>query len=53
MNKNKCYVCQERDIKEKEVFCSIECACYSGCFSVTKGWIKDVEKYKRERENVN
>lgn len=22
-------------------FCSIECACYGGRFSVTKGWIND------------
>ena len=22
-------------------FCSIECACYAGYFSVTKGWLKD------------
>lgn len=25
----------------KIAFCSIECACYAGYFSVTKGWIKN------------
>lgn len=24
---------------DKHLFCSIECACYAGRFSVTKGWI--------------
>lgn len=24
-----------------EYFCSIECACYAGRFSVTKGWLPD------------
>lgn len=24
---------------EKKAFCSIECACYAGYYSVTKGWI--------------
>lgn len=34
----------KRDLGEeaesyRHAFCSIECACYSGAFSVTKGWI--------------
>lgn len=52
INKTKCYYCQKRNIKGKQIFCSIECAVYSGCFSVTKGWIKNLEKYKKDRENL-
>ena len=36
--------CLEKDCKNKVekpyLYCSIECACYDGCYSVTKGWIK-------------
>ena len=27
------------DTKCEELYCSIECACYDGAFSVTKGWL--------------
>lgn len=26
---------------DKHLFCSIECACYAGRFSVVKGWINN------------
>ena len=50
MDKTKCYYCQESSIEGHVVFCSIECAVYSGCYSVTKGWIRNVEEYCREKE---
>ena len=46
MKKVKCY-CKDcnRVIevpKDKRIaFCSIECACYAGYFSVSKGWLKN------------
>lgn len=41
---NRCWVCG-RDCKDQlkqrngYCYCSIECACYDGTLSVTKGWI--------------
>ena len=41
---NRCWVCG-RDCKDRlnqhngYIYCSIECACYDGTFSVRKGWI--------------
>lgn len=50
LDKTKCYVCQINKIVGKEVFCSIECGVYSGCYSVSKGWIKSVKDYIKKRE---
>jgi len=37
-------ICKTKDCDRKvtppERYCSIECACYDGAFSVTKGWLK-------------
>ena len=36
--------CKAKDCNrevEDYVYCSIECACYDGKFSVTKGWIDE------------
>ena len=30
-----------KDISNKTMFCSYECACYAGYYSVTCGWIKN------------
>jgi len=37
-------------IDQEKNYCSIECACYSGVFSVTKGWI---QKEKEGNNNVS
>jgi len=31
----------EREVTPPERYCSIECACYCGDFSVTKGWLHE------------
>lgn len=31
--------CTRCGITCEELYCSIECACYDGAFSVTKGWL--------------
>ena len=41
-----------REVGEKELYCSIECACYDGSLSVTKGWIRskeELDKMLKER----
>ena len=40
----------DRDAGEYR-FCSIECACYSGKFSVTKGWLDDTDKSRNNKSN--
>jgi hypothetical protein len=43
----KCKECN-RTIEEPYIFCSYECACYAGYFSVRKGWIKDPKELKNK-----
>jgi hypothetical protein len=45
--KVRCFYCKKRfSVPEgrKYPFCSWECACYSGYYNITKGWIKDPEE---------
>jgi len=39
--------------RKRYSFCSIECACYSGMFSVTKGWIREAPIRTGERKISN
>jgi hypothetical protein len=48
-------ICKAKDcnrkIDDEYIYCSYECACYDGSFSVTKGWLKteeELEKMKNE-----
>ena len=39
------------EIKSEEdhaIYCSIECACYDGAFSVKKGWLKGHESLRQD-----
>jgi hypothetical protein len=39
--------CCNKKIGSSSTFCSIECACCSGRYSVTKGWINEDQPIKR------
>jgi len=46
----KCLECEARATGIITYFCSIECACYSGCFSITDGMNEDKLKiYLKEK----
>jgi len=38
-----CKVKMYRPVGAKRWYCSIECACYAGAYSVTKGWLPKEE----------
>lgn len=44
--------CKEKDcnrqIDDDLIYCSFECACYDGTFSVTKGWLVDPKSLKEK-----
>jgi len=39
--------------EEEYLYCSIECACYDGTFSVTKGWLIDPDTLKGDIDDSN
>lgn len=46
----KCLECKARTTGIVNYFCSVECACYSGCFNITAGMNEDKLKiYLKEK----
>jgi hypothetical protein len=50
-----CEARMDRPVGAKRWYCSIECACYAGAYSVTKGWLperKDGDGEPRVRDDT-
>ena len=53
MKETKCRACNKK-IEYPYLYCSVECACYDGAYSVKTGWKKPIEfLYMAEKENPN